>query len=167
MFQYRSDKPQVKRYVVSSIANSVYQVSYELPNDLRLRISGSKEILGKSQIRVQSRAQATLQKLNFGNSSQKTRTGRHYPCLVQPYWISPPYGKFDPKDQNCQFKLKFGCYTKLHKQSSMVLLTFSLLDWKAPFWANLVQKDKIISLSSNLVPRPIRIWRIQWYHSLS
>ena len=98
MFQYRSDKSQVKRYVVSSTANSVYQVSYELPNDLRLRISGNKEMLGKSQIRVQCSAQATLQKLNFGNSNQKTRKGRHYPCLVQPYWISSPYSKYPAQD---------------------------------------------------------------------
>ena len=35
-------------------------------------------------------------------------------------------------------------------------------DWKYPFWANLVQKIKIISLSLNLVPTLIRICRIQW-----
>ena len=37
---------------------------------------------------------------------------------------------------------------------------FSALDWKYPFWANLVQKIKIVSLSWNLVPKLIRIWRI-------
>ena len=44
----------------------------------------------------------------------------------------------------------------------MVVFTFSVLDWKHPFWANLVQKIKIVSLSWNLVPRIIRIRRIQW-----
>ena len=35
------------------------------------------------------------------------------------------------------------------------------LDWKYPFWANLVQKMKIVRLSWNLVPRLIWICRIQ------
>ena len=34
---------------VSSISNLVYELPHELPNDLRLRILGNKEILGKSQ----------------------------------------------------------------------------------------------------------------------
>ena len=34
---------------MSSIANLVYELPHELPNDLRLRILGNKEILGKSQ----------------------------------------------------------------------------------------------------------------------
>ena len=44
----------------------------------------------------------------------------------------------------------------------MVVFTFSVLDQKDPFWANLVEKIKIVSLSQNLVPRPIRICRTQW-----
>ena len=44
----------------------------------------------------------------------------------------------------------------------MALFTFSALDRKYPFWANLVQKIKIVSLSLNLVPKLIRICRIQW-----
>ena len=39
---------------------------------------------------------------------------------------------------------------------------FSVLDGKHPFWANLVQKIKTVSLSWNLAPRLIWIWRIQW-----
>ena len=48
----------------------------------------------------------------------------------------------------------------------MVVLTFSVSEWKYPFWANLVQKISIISLSWNLVPTLVRICRIQWRCSL-
>ena len=51
-------------------------------------------------------------------------------------------------------------------QNSMVVFTFSVLDWKYPFWANLVQKIKIVSLSWNLRIRLIGICRIQWWCSL-
>ena len=51
-------------------------------------------------------------------------------------------------------------------QNSIVVFTFSVLHWKHPFWANLVHKIKIISLSWNLVPRLIWIYRIQWLYSL-
>ena len=50
--------------------------------------------------------------------------------------------------------------------SSMVMFTFSIFDWKYPLWSNLIQKFKIVSLSWNLVPRLIRICRIQWWCSL-
>ena len=43
---------QVKRNLISSTANFVYKLHHELPNDLRLRILGSYEILEKSQIWV-------------------------------------------------------------------------------------------------------------------
>ena len=42
----------------------------------------------------------------------------------------------------------------------MVIFTFSVFDHRYSFWANLVQKIKIVSLSLNLVPRLIRICRI-------
>ena len=48
MFYYRPDEPQVKRNVISSKVNLVYALPHELPNDLRLKILGNKEILGKS-----------------------------------------------------------------------------------------------------------------------
>ena len=47
-----------------------------MPNDLRLRILGNKEILGKSEIWVKTypSAQSPFQKLKFGNNnSQKVR----------------------------------------------------------------------------------------------
>ena len=37
-----------------SIANLVQEFPHELPNDLRLRILGNKEILGKSQVWVET-----------------------------------------------------------------------------------------------------------------
>ena len=40
--------------MISSIANLVYELPHELPNDLRLRILRNKEILGKSQIWVET-----------------------------------------------------------------------------------------------------------------
>ena len=49
-------------------------------------------------------------------------------------------------NQNCQFKLKFGTYTNSNMQNPLVFL-FSVLDGKHSFWANLVQKIKIVSLS--------------------
>ena len=51
-------------------------------------------------------------------------------------------------------------------QNSMMLLTIFVFEWRYLFWANLVQKVKIISWIWNLVPRLIRICRIQWWCSL-
>ena len=74
----------------------------------------------------------------------------------------PFLGKFGPKYRNCHFQVKFGAYTNSNIQNSMVLFFYSVFDWKYPFWANLVEKVKIISWSWNLVVRLIRICRIQW-----
>ena len=54
MFQYRSDSLQVKRNVISSIANVVYELPHDFPVNLRLTILGNKKILGKSQIWVET-----------------------------------------------------------------------------------------------------------------
>ena len=51
-------------------------------------------------------------------------------------------------------------------QNSMMLLTLFIFEWKYPFWANLVQKIKIISLSWHLIPILIQTCRIQWWSSL-
>ena len=59
---------------------------------------------------------------------------------------TPFLGKFGPKNQNCQFKLKFGSKTYLKMQNLMAMFTFSVLNRKHPFRANLVQKIKIASL---------------------
>ena len=41
--------------------------------------------------------------------------------------------------------------TNSNMQNSMMLFTFFVFEWKYPFWANLVQKVKIVSLRLNLV----------------
>ena len=51
------------------------------------------------------------------------------------------------KNQSCHFKLKFGTFTNLNMQYSMMMLPFSFLDQKDCFWANLDQKMKIVTLS--------------------
>ena len=48
-------------------------------------------------------------------------------------------------------------------QNSVALFNLSLFDQKHPFWANLVQKIKLVSLSWNLVARLIWKCRIQWW----
>ena len=40
--------------MVSSTANLVYELPRELSNELRIRILGNKEILGKSQVSVET-----------------------------------------------------------------------------------------------------------------
>ena len=42
-------------------------------------------------------------------------------------------GKFDPNDQNCQFEFKFGTYTNMNMQNTMVVFTFSIFDRKYLF----------------------------------
>ena len=56
----------------------------------------------------------------------------------------PFLGKSSQKNQNCQFKLKFGTKTNLNKRNSMMMFTFSVFDHKYLSWANLVQKFKIV-----------------------
>ena len=75
-------------------------------------------------------------------------------------------GKFGPKIQICQFNVKPSSYANSNMQNLMVVFTFSVLNRKYPLWANLVQKNKTVTLSWNLVPRIIRICRIQWWYSL-
>ena len=41
----------------------------------------------------------------------------------------------------------------------------SVFYWKYPFWVNLVQKLKIVSLNWNFVLRLIQICRIPWWYS--
>ena len=70
IFQYRSDSPQVKGNLISSLGNLVYKLPHELPNDLRLRFLESQSILGKYQILMdtQARAQPQFKNLDFANS---------------------------------------------------------------------------------------------------
>ena len=61
------------------------------------------------------------------------------------------WGKFGPKTQNCQFKLKPSTQTNLNMQNSMVVFTFSFLDHKIPFLGKFGPKIQNC-LSWNLVP---------------
>ena len=56
-------------------------------------------------------------------------------------------------------------FTNLNMQNSMVMFSFFVIDQKYPFWANLVQKVKIVSLSWNFVPTLIWTCTIQWWCS--
>ena len=58
----------------------------------------------------------------------------------------PFLSKFGPKNQNCQFKVKLDNYTNSNMENLMVMFTFFVFDRKYSFWANLVQKIKIVSL---------------------
>ena len=49
------------------------------------------------------------------------------------------------------FKLKFGVQTNLNMETSMTMLISSPVDQNFPFWANRVQKNKIVNLSKNFV----------------
>ena len=73
LIQHRSEQPQVKRYLISSITNLIHELPHELPNDLR--ILRNQKILEKYQLRVETQpsAQSSFQKLNFDNSCEKTR----------------------------------------------------------------------------------------------
>ena len=55
-------------------------------------------------------------------------------------------GKFGPKNQNCQFKLKFSIQTKSNMQNSMVVLIFSFLNGKHSFWVNLLNEARLLPL---------------------
>ena len=39
--------PQVKRWAIITYKHGIYKLPHKLPHDLRLRILGKKEILGK------------------------------------------------------------------------------------------------------------------------
>ena len=49
--------------------------------------------------------------------------------------------------QTSKCKLKFVTQNNSNMENSMAMFTLSVLDRKYSFWANLVQKVKIISLS--------------------
>ena len=83
------------------------------------------------------------------------------------FWVEISFlGKVGPKSQNSHFKLKFGTYTNSNMQNSMVMFIFFVFDRKYPYWANLVQKVKILTLSWNFVRTLVRTCRIQWWCSL-
>ena len=65
---------QVKRHVIFSYKHGKYELTHELPNDLRLRILGNQEILGKclNFVERQPSVLSSWQNGNFCQSQQKT-----------------------------------------------------------------------------------------------
>ena len=57
--------------------------------------------------------------------------GVHFFCFPREI---PFLCKFGPKNQNYQFELKFGTYTNLNMQNSVVVFTFSIFDQKYLFF---------------------------------
>ena len=81
------------------------------------------------------------------------------------FWFWPFLGKFGPKYQNFQFKLKFATKNNLNIQNSLVMFNF-FFEWKYLFLATLVPKFKTYCLKWNFTPRLTWICRIQWWCSL-
>ena len=54
------------------------------------------------------------------------------------------WGKSGQKNQNCQFKRKFGTKNNLNMRNAMMMFTFSVFDHKYLSCGNLVQKLKIV-----------------------
>ena len=75
-------------------------------------------------------------------------------------------GKIGLENPSCLFEVKLDTKTNSNIQNSIVVFTFSVFDRKYPFWANLVKKVKIFSLSWNLVASLNGIGRIHWCCSL-
>ena len=65
--------PQVKRCAIITYKHGIYELPYELPNDLRLRILGNKEISGKclNYIERWPSSQFLRKNENFVNTSKK------------------------------------------------------------------------------------------------
>ena len=63
----------------------------------------------------------------------------------------------DPRAE--KFNIVGSDHGRMHK------CDFSVFNWEVSFWGNLVKKIKIVSLSWNLVPALIRIYRIQWWYA--
>ena len=99
---------------------------------------------------------------NFKNNSwikvyyTKSKRLQSLDCLFCFQLKMPFLGKFGPKTQNYQFKLKFCTQTNSNMQISIVMFTFSVFDLKYLFWENLVQKNQ--NCQSELKFRTRLIW---------
>ena len=84
MFKYKKDQAEIKRNVISSKANLVYELAHQLLNDLRLSMLGNKETFGKSEIwmETQDSALSVLHKLNFSTTNQKRCKSTYQTFLV-------------------------------------------------------------------------------------
>ena len=103
--------PQVKRSVMITYKHGVYDLSHELPNDLRLRILGNKKISGNclNSIEWQHSSQSPCQNQRFVNTRRKLLKNRNWTFLVVHYftwklelvsdilWVVAVKEKFDKK----------------------------------------------------------------------
>ena len=92
----------------------LHELPYELPQDVRLRILGNMEILGKSQLWVEKQpsSQFNFQKLKFRNSSQKTRKGRYQTLLFLSRFTGFLYfvpNNFEIMNSKCNLKNTHFC----------------------------------------------------------
>ena len=83
-------------------------------------------------------------KVQYSKQRSLTHAQVRFSCFPREI---PFLGKFGPKNQNCQFKLKYNTQTNSDIQNSVVPFSFSIFDWKYLFWTKLVQKVKIVNLS--------------------
>ena len=71
------------------------------------------------------------------------------------------FGNFAQKSQNYYFQLKFATNINSNIRNSIVVLTFSVLDGKHHFYANLVRNIKIVSWNWNCLIRLIKNLNMQ------
>ena len=76
------------------------------------------------------------------------------------------FRRLSSKMKYCSFKVKPGTLTNSNMQNSIVKFIFSVLNWKYPFWEDLIQQIKIVSSRWNLVLGLIKTHKIQWKFSL-
>ena len=89
----------------------------------------------------------------------------HWWCLLSQFSTGILFfDKFEPKNQNCLFKLKFGTKTDSNIHNLMGMLYFSTFDKKYPFLGNLLEKNQNC-WGWNLEPRINRICTIRWWFS--
>ena len=70
--------------------------------------------------------------------------------------------KFDLKNKNCWFQMKFATKPNSNMLNLMVMFKFSILDRKYPFRQILIQKNKTVCLISKSVAKLIQIYEIRW-----
>ena len=76
-------------------------------------------------------------------TTRKSKRLQSLDCLFCFQLEIPFLGKFGPKTQNYQFKLKFCTQTNSNMQNSMVMFTFSVFDWKYLFGQIWSKKSKL------------------------
>ena len=70
--------------------------------------------------------------------------------------------KFGPKNQSCQFELKFGTKTNSNMQNSLVIFTFSFFSPRMPHLGKFGLKSQSCQFNLKLVSGLIQIWKPQW-----